>query len=78
MAGWDDGRRGWVESVDMGDSSPDGGAMGGGIGLGVGQERKRKWESCKPWRGSRCVLYHEHEETERCGDVFMGRGRECV
>ncbi|KAF1920302.1 hypothetical protein BDU57DRAFT_440235 [Ampelomyces quisqualis] len=36
---------------------------------------KRKWEACKPWRGSRCVLYHEHGETERCGDVFMGRGR---
>jgi hypothetical protein len=43
-----------------------------------GDGEKRKWESCKPWRGSRCVLYHEHEETERCGDVFMGRGRECV
>jgi hypothetical protein len=33
----------------------------------------RKWEACKPWRGARCALYHEHEETERCGDVFMGR-----
>lgn len=37
-------------------------------------EGKERWEACKPWRGSRCVLYHEHEETERCGDVFMGRG----
>jgi hypothetical protein len=33
----------------------------------------RRWESCKPWRGSRCVVYHEHKETEACGDVFMGR-----
>ncbi|KAF2704217.1 hypothetical protein K504DRAFT_390721, partial [Pleomassaria siparia CBS 279.74] len=34
---------------------------------------ERKWESCKPWRGSRCRVYHEHEETDRCADVFMGR-----
>jgi hypothetical protein len=34
----------------------------------------KRWEACKPWRGSRCALYHEHGETERCGDVFMGRG----
>ncbi|PVH96659.1 hypothetical protein DM02DRAFT_644636 [Periconia macrospinosa] len=33
----------------------------------------RKMESCKPWRGSRCKVYHEHRETEACGDVFMGR-----
>jgi hypothetical protein len=33
----------------------------------------RKWEACKPWRGARCALYHEHAETERCGDVFLGR-----
>lgn len=44
------------------------------VGDEEGGEKRRKWESCKPWRGSRCVLYHEHEETERCGDVFMGRG----
>ncbi|KAF2278449.1 uncharacterized protein EI97DRAFT_254972 [Westerdykella ornata] len=35
--------------------------------------RVRKWQSCKPWRGSRCAIYHEHKETERCGDIFMGR-----
>jgi hypothetical protein len=28
---------------------------------------------CKPWKGSRCVLYHEHKETESCGDVAMGK-----
>lgn len=33
----------------------------------------RKVESCKPWRGSRCRIYHEHRETDACGDVFMGR-----
>lgn len=33
----------------------------------------RRVESCKPWRGSRCRIYHEHRETEDCGDVFMGR-----
>lgn len=64
MAGWDDGR-----SIEEGYS---GDAMGGA--RGDGKVRKtRKWEACKPWRGARCALYHEHEETERCGDVFMGR-----
>jgi hypothetical protein len=53
------------------------------VGLGVGLEGKvmrrkrgasmRKWESCKPWRGARCRIYHEHAETEACTDVFMGR-----
>ncbi|CAI6338991.1 unnamed protein product [Periconia digitata] len=33
----------------------------------------KKLESCKPWRGSRCRVYHEHKETDSCGDVFMGR-----
>ncbi|KAF2011747.1 hypothetical protein BU24DRAFT_443965 [Aaosphaeria arxii CBS 175.79] len=32
----------------------------------------RKWESCKPWRGARCMTYHEHQETDTCGDVFRG------
>jgi hypothetical protein len=41
-----------------------------------GRRREGKWEGCKPWRGTRCVVYHEHGETERCGDVFMGRGGE--
>jgi hypothetical protein len=45
----------------------------GGAGEGSKARRVRKWESCMPWRGARCVLYHEHEETERCGDVFLGR-----
>ena len=60
MAGWDDGRGRWEGGEDA-----DGGAAEG--------KGSRKWEACKPWRGSRCRLYHEHEETERCGDVFMGR-----
>ncbi|KAF2252573.1 hypothetical protein BU26DRAFT_562308 [Trematosphaeria pertusa] len=33
----------------------------------------RKWESCRPWKGSRCMVYHEHRETEACWEVFMGR-----
>ena len=36
-------------------------------------KKVKKWEACKPWRGARCALYHEHAETERCGDVFLGR-----
>ncbi|KAF2827664.1 hypothetical protein CC86DRAFT_291023 [Ophiobolus disseminans] len=63
MAGWDDGRGKWEGGAEDAD---------GGAGEGVARG-KRKWEACKPWRGSRCRLYHEHEETERCGDVFMGR-----
>jgi hypothetical protein len=62
MASWDDGRNRWelVCPEEM-EGAAD-------------KARKQKWEACKPWRGSRCALYHEHGETERCGDVFMGRG----
>jgi hypothetical protein len=35
--------------------------------------RIRRWMSCKPWRGSRCAVYHEHKETDACGELFMGR-----
>ncbi|KAF2025050.1 hypothetical protein EK21DRAFT_77364 [Setomelanomma holmii] len=66
MAGWDDGR-GKCEVLD----EPAVDATGGGAGEGK-ERRLKKWESCKPWRGARCMLYHEHEETERCGDVFLG------
>lgn len=61
VAGWEDGRAGLEEE-------------------GVGKARRKKsygragrWESCKPWRGSRCAVYHEHRETDACGDVFMGK-----
>lgn len=64
MAGWDDGRS--IEEAGAGDTIE--GAGGDGM-----VRKARKWEACKPWRGARCALYHEHEETERCGDVFMGR-----
>ncbi|KAF1946568.1 hypothetical protein EJ02DRAFT_214519 [Clathrospora elynae] len=69
MAGWDDGRCRWkVVGEDEADTS----------GWAAGEEKNnskkvRKWEACKPWRGARCALYHEHDETERCGDVFLGR-----
>ncbi|PSN62834.1 hypothetical protein BS50DRAFT_130571 [Corynespora cassiicola Philippines] len=43
-----------------------------GRGRGESVAKARKWEACKPWRGARCVVYHEHQETEVCGDVFMG------
>jgi hypothetical protein len=36
-------------------------------------KRVKKWEACKPWRGARCALYHEHAETESCANVFLGR-----
>lgn len=32
--------------------------------------KEGKWEACKPWRWARCLLYHEHDETEKCGDVL--------
>jgi hypothetical protein len=67
MAAWDDARGRW--EVDEGMDTTEGAA-----GEASPPPRKlRKWEACKPWRGARCALYHEHDETERCGDVFMGR-----
>ncbi|KAH9861969.1 hypothetical protein IAQ61_010170 [Plenodomus lingam] len=68
MAGWEDGRGKW-EVVENEEADTSGGASGEGGEV----KRMRKWEACKPWRGARCALYHEHEETERCGDVFLGR-----
>ncbi|KAF2813754.1 uncharacterized protein BDZ99DRAFT_567498 [Mytilinidion resinicola] len=32
--------------------------------------------TCRPWKGGRCRLYHEHRETEACQDLVMGRGGE--
>jgi hypothetical protein len=32
----------------------------------------RREETCMPWQGSRCRVYHEHAETETCAHVFMG------
>lgn len=26
--------------------------------------KEAKWEACKPWRGARYLLYHEHDEME--------------
>jgi hypothetical protein len=67
MAGWDDGRGKWEVVDEHALDANEGGA-------GEAKERRvKKWESCKPWRGARCILYHEHEETESCGDVFLGR-----
>ncbi|KAF2121960.1 hypothetical protein BDV96DRAFT_618446 [Lophiotrema nucula] len=66
LAGWEDGRTlsdGTVERRE-------------GSGMAKMSARKRgvrRWESCKPWRGARCGVYHEHKETDSCGDVFMGR-----
>lgn len=37
------------------------------------KHRVKRWQSCKPWRGSRCMIYHEHKETETCADLFMGK-----
>lgn len=51
----------------------EGGSSGGsGSARGVKKVRFRKWQSCKPWRGARCAIYHEHRETARCEDVLMG------
>jgi hypothetical protein len=70
MAGWDDGR-GKFEVAEA-DAETEQDTAAGAPGEGK-QENVRKWEACKPWRGARCALYHEHDETERCGDVFLGR-----
>lgn len=63
MAGWENGRGRFEVLEEEGRTS--------------GEEkmvnRVKKWEPCKPWRGARCALYHEHAETERCGDIFLGR-----
>jgi hypothetical protein len=61
MARWEDGR-GRLEVLEEQED----------IAGGVTGEVKR-WEACKPWRGARCALYHEHAQTERCADVFLGR-----
>jgi hypothetical protein len=72
MAGWEDGNQGRllrVRGADEGGDADDQVVVEPETGKKV---RVRKWVSCKPWRGSRCVVYHEHSETDRCGDVFMG------
>jgi len=71
MAGWDEGK-GRLEGGEDGRGEENGDTDGGAVGEGR-DRRRRKWEACKPWRGARCALYHEHDETKRCGDVFLGR-----
>ncbi|KAF2738216.1 hypothetical protein EJ04DRAFT_573936 [Polyplosphaeria fusca] len=68
LASWEDGR-----GVRSGDGEGKGveiaveGMEGSGEKRVVGVQRRRRWESCKPWRAaSRCLVYHEHKETERC------------
>ncbi|KAH7138232.1 hypothetical protein B0J11DRAFT_421763 [Dendryphion nanum] len=84
MASWEDGRGRW----DMGEKGVarlgTSLVMGGdaerersdelweATGKRLARIKRRKWESCKPWRGSRCRVYHEHKETEACGEVFLG------
>ena len=67
VACWEDGRVGLEEE---GEGK---GRRKKCYGRGVGNGKVARWESCKPWRGSRCVVYHEHRETEACRDVFMGK-----
>ncbi|KAF2869009.1 hypothetical protein BDV95DRAFT_451769, partial [Massariosphaeria phaeospora] len=81
VAGWEDGRPG--VGVGVGGRRAVGGedevfarqreeidrlAKGGVEGGDARWATGRKWESCKPWRWSRCAIYHEHRETERCGE----------
>jgi hypothetical protein len=84
MAGWEDGNPGrYVRVKDSGrddsgiwseEESPD--SVAGSVAdvsSGNGKKvRIRKWQSCKPWRGSRCAIYHEHKETDTCAEAFMG------
>ena len=64
MAGCDDGR-GKGEDVEAADTTE-------GVRVQLKTRKGHMWETCKPWRGARCALYHEHDETENCGDIFMG------
>lgn len=78
VAGWEDGRGafGGVRVGGVGGGGGEDGEEGLADGKVMGRKRgawSRKWESCKPWRGARCRVYHEHAETEACTDVFMGR-----
>ncbi|EUC49740.1 hypothetical protein COCMIDRAFT_83900 [Bipolaris oryzae ATCC 44560] len=57
VAGWEEGRRRCGDGEVQG--SP-----------GKRARKEGKWEACKPWRGARCLLYHEHDETEKCVDVL--------
>jgi hypothetical protein len=66
-AGWEEGRAWYGFVHDELDTS------GGASGEAGEVKKVKKWEACKPWRGARCALYHEHQETESCGDVFLGR-----
>lgn len=65
MARWEVGRFEVVEEERS--------VLGGADGEEKSVKKVKKLEACKPWRGSRCALYHEHAETERCGDIFLGR-----
>jgi hypothetical protein len=67
MAAWDDGR-GKCEFAN-GDAND----TASGAGGEKTARNMKKWGACKPWRGARCRLYHEHTETEICRDVFLGR-----
>ncbi|KAF2260956.1 hypothetical protein CC78DRAFT_584169 [Lojkania enalia] len=74
LAGWEDGRGNREDTAQEMDASGRGAEGGDERREFVKVSRKvRKWESCKPWRGSRCTVYHEHKETEACADVFSGR-----
>lgn len=67
VASWEDGRSGSEDGDGEGKSGKRKRCYGSRSG------RLGRWESCKPWRGSRCAVYHEHRETEACGEVFMGK-----
>lgn len=68
MAAWDEARSKVAIVADEPNAGP------GALGEISGEtKRMRKWEACKPWRGARCALYHEHSETQSCSDVFLGR-----
>jgi hypothetical protein len=77
VARWEDGmRRSYVVSREEEDGGSGGVARAWEVEPSRGMGRRRgldgekwrgwKWESCKPWRGSRCKIYHEHNETEVC------------
>ena len=71
VAGWEDEEEARRRGDGEVQASPGRGEVQASPGRGERKARKEgKWEACKPWRGAKCLLYHEHDETEKCVDLL--------